>query len=161
MAAERVFFTRSAFRHQGSITVSAGAYLVKSLAIHRGPAVSFSPKISGEAIKRHCQLKSPPACGSAPRGVVGWDDDICSRPHAGYRFPSEIISHAVWRYFRFPPGLRMVEELLAARGIIVSHETVRSGRANSASLSPTRSGAACRELATNGIWTRSCSRSPV
>src|SRR6516165_1872055 len=43
----------------------------------------------------------------------------------GYRFPAEIIGHAVWLYFRFPLGLRMVEELLAARGIIVSHETVR------------------------------------
>src|SRR5580692_7466665 len=45
--------------------------------------------------------------------------------YAGYRFPCEIISHAVWLYFRFPLGLGMVEELLAARGIIVSHETVR------------------------------------
>src|SRR5215472_10626827 len=45
--------------------------------------------------------------------------------YTGYRFPAEIISHAVWLYFRFPLGLRMVEELLAARGIIVSHETVR------------------------------------
>jgi putative transposase len=45
--------------------------------------------------------------------------------YSGYRFPGEIISHAVWLYFRFPLGLRMVEELLAARGIIVSHETVR------------------------------------
>jgi putative transposase len=45
--------------------------------------------------------------------------------YAGYRFPAEIISHAVWLYFRFPLGLRMVEELLAARGIIVSHETVQ------------------------------------
>src|ERR1700752_2619353 len=45
--------------------------------------------------------------------------------YAGYRFPCEIISHAVWLYFRFPLGLRMVEELLAARGIIVRHETVR------------------------------------
>src|SRR6202051_2353440 len=45
--------------------------------------------------------------------------------YAGYRFPIEIISHAVWLYFRFPLGLRMVEELLAARGIIVTHETVR------------------------------------
>jgi hypothetical protein len=45
--------------------------------------------------------------------------------HSGYRFPAEIIGHAVWLYFRFPLGLRMVEELLAARGIIVSHETVR------------------------------------
>ena len=45
--------------------------------------------------------------------------------YSGYRFPAEMISHAVWLYFRFPLGLRMVEELLAARGIIVSHETVR------------------------------------
>jgi putative transposase len=44
---------------------------------------------------------------------------------AGYRFPAEIISHAVWLYFRFPLSLRMVEELLAARGIVVSYETVR------------------------------------
>jgi len=33
--------------------------------------------------------------------------------------------YAVWLYFRFPLGLRLVEEMLAARGIIVSHETVR------------------------------------
>src|SRR6201997_4473705 len=45
--------------------------------------------------------------------------------YSGYRFPAEIISHAVWLCFRFPLGLRMVEEVLAARGIIVSHETVR------------------------------------
>ena len=46
-------------------------------------------------------------------------------PCAGYRFPPEVISHAVWLYFRFPLSLRMVEEMLAARGIIVSHESVR------------------------------------
>src|ERR671920_1652 len=46
-------------------------------------------------------------------------------PYAGYRFPPEVISHAVWLYFRFPLSLRMVEEMLAARGIVVSHETVR------------------------------------
>src|SRR4029453_10217192 len=46
-------------------------------------------------------------------------------PYAGYRFPGEVISHAVWLYFRFPLSLRMVEEMLAARGIVVSHETVR------------------------------------
>ena len=45
--------------------------------------------------------------------------------YAGYRFPAEIISHAVRLYFRFPLSLRMVDEWLAARGIIVSHETVR------------------------------------
>ena len=47
----------------------------------------------------------------------------CPR-YAGYRFPAEIISHAVWLYFRFPLSLQMVDEPLAARGIIVSHETV-------------------------------------
>src|SRR3954466_9791706 len=48
-----------------------------------------------------------------------------SPSYAGHRFPAEIISHAVWLYFRFPRCLRMVEEMLAARGIIVSHESVR------------------------------------
>src|SRR6201994_1507666 len=45
--------------------------------------------------------------------------------YAGYRFPAEIISFAVWLYFRFPLSLRHVDEILAARGIAVSHETVR------------------------------------
>jgi putative transposase len=45
--------------------------------------------------------------------------------YAGYRFPAEIIGHAVWLYCRFPLGAAHVGELLAARGIIVSHETVR------------------------------------
>jgi hypothetical protein len=50
------------------------------------------------------------------------DRDPLYRRH---RFPPEIIAHAVWLYFRFPLSLRMVEDLLAARGIIVSHQTVR------------------------------------
>jgi putative transposase len=45
--------------------------------------------------------------------------------YAGHRFPAEIISHAVWLYFRFPLSLRRVDEILAARGITVSHETVQ------------------------------------
>src|SRR5882762_2777804 len=45
--------------------------------------------------------------------------------YAGHRYPAEIISHAMWLYFRFPLSLRMVEEMLAARGIVMSHETVR------------------------------------
>jgi putative transposase len=50
----------------------------------------------------------------------------CRRTHyARHRFPAEVISHAVWLYFRFPLSLRMVEEMLAARGILVSHESVR------------------------------------
>ncbi|MGI4939718.1 MAG: IS6 family transposase [Janthinobacterium lividum] len=46
------------------------------------------------------------------------------RSYAGYRFPAEVISHAVGLCFRFPLSLRMVDELLAVRGIIVSYETV-------------------------------------
>ena len=45
--------------------------------------------------------------------------------YKGYRFPSEIISHAVWLYFRFSLSFRDVEELLAQRGIVVTYETVR------------------------------------
>jgi putative transposase len=48
--------------------------------------------------------------------------DLLYRRH---RFPPEVISHAVWLYFRFPLSLRMVEEMLAERGICVSYETVR------------------------------------
>src|SRR5947209_427350 len=45
--------------------------------------------------------------------------------YRGYRFPPELIAHAVWLYFRFQLSLRDVQELLAERGIIVSHETIR------------------------------------
>ncbi len=44
--------------------------------------------------------------------------------YRGYRFPSEIISHAVWLYHRFCLSYRDVEDLLAERGIIVSHEAI-------------------------------------
>ena len=42
-----------------------------------------------------------------------------------HRFPPEIIAHAVWLYFRFPLSLRLIEEMLLERGILVSYETVR------------------------------------
>jgi putative transposase len=44
-----------------------------------------------------------------------------------HRYPAEIIAHAVWLYFRFSLSYRDVEELLAARGINVTYETVRQG----------------------------------
>ena len=49
-------------------------------------------------------------------------------PPASYkrhRFPCQIIAHAVWLYFRFPLSLRLVEEMLLERGIVVSYETIR------------------------------------
>jgi len=42
-----------------------------------------------------------------------------------HRFPSAIIQHAVWLYFRFPHSDRDVEDMLVERGIDVSYETVR------------------------------------
>ena len=45
--------------------------------------------------------------------------------YAGYRFPPEIIEQAIWLYLRFTLSFRDVEDLLAARGIMVSYETVR------------------------------------
>lgn len=48
-----------------------------------------------------------------------------SRLYRGFRFPSEIISHIVWLYFRFALSFRDVEELMASRGIFVSYETIR------------------------------------
>ena len=50
-----------------------------------------------------------------------------TNPYAGYRYPAEIISHAVWLYFRFTLSFRDIEELLAARGILVTYETIRQG----------------------------------
>jgi putative transposase len=50
---------------------------------------------------------------------------IISDFHAGHRFPPAVISCAVWLYFRFPLSLRMVEEMLAARSVEVTYETVR------------------------------------
>jgi putative transposase len=41
-----------------------------------------------------------------------------------HRFPPQIIAHAVWLYFRFPLSLRLVEEMLLERGIVVSYEGV-------------------------------------
>src|SRR5437870_12078696 len=46
-------------------------------------------------------------------------------PYRGYRFPPEIIAHAVWLYFRFHLSFRDVQDLLAERGIVVSHESNR------------------------------------
>jgi putative transposase len=48
-----------------------------------------------------------------------------TNPYAGHRYPTEIISYAVWLYFRFTLSLRDIEELLAYRGVIVTYEAIR------------------------------------
>ena len=42
-----------------------------------------------------------------------------------YRFPPDIISYAVWLYYRFNLSHRDIEDLLAERGITVSYESIR------------------------------------
>ena len=45
--------------------------------------------------------------------------------YPGYRFPVEVIQHAVWLYHLFSLSLRDIELILAERGIVVSHESIR------------------------------------
>ena len=45
--------------------------------------------------------------------------------YKGFRYPVEVISHCVWLYHRFPLSFREVEEMMLARGVVVSHETIR------------------------------------
>jgi putative transposase len=42
------------------------------------------------------------------------------------RFPSEVISHCVWLYFRFPLSYRDVEEMMGVRGVTLTYETIRT-----------------------------------
>ena len=46
-------------------------------------------------------------------------------PYRGFRYSAEVIQHAVWLYHCFSLSLRDVETILAARGIVVSYETIR------------------------------------
>ncbi len=45
--------------------------------------------------------------------------------YARHQFPPDMIRHAVWLYLRFTLSYRDVEELLAERGLDVSHETIQ------------------------------------
>ncbi len=51
--------------------------------------------------------------------------NIAAPSYKGFRFPQEIIAHAVWLYFRFSLSFRDVEDLLAERGVVVTYETIR------------------------------------
>jgi hypothetical protein len=53
------------------------------------------------------------------------DTPASSNRYKNYRFPVEIISHAVWLYFRFCLSFRDVEEILLERGVVVTYETIR------------------------------------
>ena len=80
--------------------------------------------VSGLILTAVCSL-APSSCWPclAEQGqIIGRMPQSAPSCYTGYRFPPAIIGHA---NFRFPLSLRMVEEMLAARGIVVSHEAVR------------------------------------
>jgi len=48
-----------------------------------------------------------------------------AKPYKRQRFPSDIIAHCIWLYFRFCLSYRDVEELMLARGVLVTYEAIR------------------------------------
>jgi len=63
------------------------------------------------------------AASAEPWQAVGMT--ISPNPYRGFRLPSAVIEHAVWLYHCFSLSLRDVELILAARGIVVSYESIR------------------------------------
>ena len=58
-------------------------------------------------------------------GRIEWVSSESAVSYKGHRFPMEIINHCVWLYFRFPLSFREIEEMMLARGVVVSHESIR------------------------------------
>ena len=56
-----------------------------------------------------------------------WHHAVMTAPalYRRHRFPSEVISHCVWLYFRFSISYRDVEEMIAVRGLTLTYETIR------------------------------------
>ncbi|MEV0696207.1 IS6 family transposase [Streptomyces sp. NPDC050388] len=70
---------------------------------------------------------------------------VVTPSYRGSRFPSKVISHCVWLYYRFHLSLRDLQEPMPGRGIEVSHETVHQwtrwfGPAGAAALRRRRPG---------------------
>ena len=86
-----------------------------------------------------------------------------SNIYAGYRYPTQIISYAVWLCHRFTLSFRDIEELLAARVIAVTYETIRlfvgcRGVKNTATSTVTRSKITVVNSVISGIWMRFSSK---
>jgi putative transposase len=64
-------------------------------------------------------------CHVGGRLLGGWGVSTAAPSYKGHRYPVEIIAHCVWLYHRFPLSFREAEELMLARGVVVSYETIR------------------------------------
>src|SRR5467141_726663 len=78
--------------------------------------------------------------------------------YKNHRFPAEIISHAVWLYFRFCLSFRDVEELLLERGVVVTYEAIRKWCRKFGQQYVISSVADALGPVTSGRWMRSFSR---
>ncbi len=65
-----------------------------------------------------------------------------------HRFSSDVIQFAVWSYFKFALSLRDVEDLLAARGIEVTRESIRQWCSKFGRINDKR----IREIQTRQLW---------
>jgi hypothetical protein len=84
------------------------------------------------------------------------DTPPATTKYKNHRFPVEIISHAVWLYFRFCLSFRDVEEILLERGVIVTYEAFANGVADSGSSMLINSVAAVPDQATSGTSMKCC-----
>ena len=69
-------------------------------------------------------MSGPPFCYKCFT-TVKWRATADPARYKNHRFPGEIISHGVWLYYRFSLSYRDVEEMMFARGIVVTHEAIR------------------------------------
>ena len=60
-----------------------------------------------------------------------------SNPYRGFRYPADVIQHAVWLCHCFSLSLRDVETILAARGVWSLTRASARGACASAGCSPT------------------------
>jgi hypothetical protein len=87
-----------------------------------------------------------------------------SNPFRYFNSSPEVIRLVVMMYVRYPLSLRNVEDLLAERGIDISHETVRFwwnrfGPMFAAEIRNKRVARMCAILSGVGTWMRSLRRS--
>ncbi len=103
---------RRAARKAGRDAVTGLAY---SSTHYQGPGRS-----SPAEFRRRCHINCRVGFGGPFR-----QHEPIALSYKRHRFPPQIIAHAVWLYFRFPLSLRLVEEMLLERGIVLSYETIR------------------------------------
>ncbi|MFL5257163.1 MAG: IS6 family transposase, partial [Rhodopila sp.] len=94
----------------GCLTQGSGTHGTVAQDCHRRP-------------RRHAQGAVRLACRHRHGSLPGMTTS--PNPYRGFRFPAEIIEHAVWLYHCFSLSLRDVELILAARGVVVSYESIR------------------------------------